>query len=63
MAEWIGQLIAGFPSWLFIPAIIVVVAGAVIVFWLWATLHTQDSVQLPWKSKRVDLGEKKHAKK
>ncbi len=61
MAEWIGQLIAKFPSWLFIPAIITVVMGAGIIFWLVAVLHTQDTV--PWKSKRANLGEKTNGKK
>ena len=32
MADWLGHLIAGFPSWLFIPSIILIIVGAICYF-------------------------------
>jgi hypothetical protein len=55
MAEWIGQLLAGLPGWAIVLAIILIICVAGFV--MWAT------DVYPFTTKRVDLGEKKHAKK
>ena len=55
MAEWIGQLIAGLPGWAIVLVIILIIGIAVFV--MWATNV------YPFTTKRVDLGEKKNAKK
>lgn len=59
MADWIGHLLAQLPGWLFLPALIVVVIVASIVWWIDATLLAS----WPFQSKRSYLGENKHGKK
>lgn len=55
MAEWIGQLLSGMPIWIVIVAVVMISITWFVVTWVIDVL--------PWKSKRVYLGEKKNAKK
>lgn len=56
MAEWIGQLLATFPDWLFIPGLITVIIVTVL---LYLGYFLGD---MPM-ARKVYLGEKKHGKK
>lgn len=50
VAQWIGNLLGQLPSWLFIPALIVLIVASVIVWYLFATAPG-GAVIWPFKDK------------
>lgn len=56
MVEWLGQLLASVPSWLYLPALIII---SIISIAVWLSWNAAGATILPFKQKRVDVGEKK----
>lgn len=65
MAEFIGQLLSSIPSWLIVPATIVVIILTISAWWIWiwAESFPFGGNLWPLKPKRAYLGEKKNDKK
>ncbi len=64
MAEWIGHTLAAVPSWLFIPAVIIIIILISVVWVVYVLFEGAAHSANIWPStSRRNLGEKKYDKK
>ena len=66
MAEWLGHLMSGWPTFLVAIVCVVVLVIGIFVYWYWSqaeTLFIGGITHFPFKKKRAYLGEKRNGKK
>lgn len=64
MAEWIGHLLGGLPSWLFLPVFVLFAIIATVVWLLFSPAGYGPAASVLFRDKKANLGEsKKHGKK
>ena len=59
MAEWIGHWLGSLPSWLFLPALIVFIIIATVLWFIFGPAGNGPLSEVVFPSKKADLGEKK----